>query len=536
MPLFNFSDSFASSVQKTYGDSFLDKLYFRSLGWFLFSTPMPAGRLLLIGNYPLLLPLFAHSMGWKVYVVSSSPGCSPIKPLPTTGPDGLNNTWVVTASVPELPFQNSSFDLVCVFKKSVSARLMAEVSRTLTTTGSTWVWSVPALRRTPRRSEHSHHSAGCNIGNDLAVEAIVHARPNYHRATALEFGQHRPVKLMPRLRQWAKQTLSSRGIKFTKNPGSRRDQKPNYLTKLAASIGGDAPKLKSLLLGNPDTLIAIFTGSNASYLVRIPLTRTALIRAKRNYAVLCALDKHLPQKQMTPRPIGAGKVDHLPYFCEEFCAGSTTDKQDLHTTAIIQQATEYLQSTYAAYLTTHPPDASQVRRELAKLTTRLGPYTGKNGKPLLDQCINSLTNELAVNELPMLPFHGDFKIENMLLENNRISRIIDWDLSRKSYFPFLDLIHLHTWSESNKSEQPINVVFINYWMVDKNMAVLNAALKTFGLKDNIASSLLTLYWLHHLAFRLDYQSKCQSMFWDKIAAPVLTTLLSTADNTTITRP
>ena len=140
MPLFNFSNSFASSIQTTYGDSFLDKLYLRSLAWFLFNTPMPAGRLLLIGNYPLLLPFFAHSLGWKVYVVSSSPECSPIKPLPT-GSDGSNNPRVISSSVPELPFQNSSFDLTCIFEKSVSKRLMNEVSRTLTATGSTWLWA-----------------------------------------------------------------------------------------------------------------------------------------------------------------------------------------------------------------------------------------------------------------------------------------------------------------------------------------------------------------------------------------------------------
>jgi len=112
----------------------------------------------------------------------------------------------------------------------------------------------------------------------------------------------------------------------------------------------------------------------------------------------------------------------------------------------------------------------------------------------------------ALDELADLPScftHGDFWHGNLLVENDRLSGVIDWSAGGPDGFPMLDVLHLHLSSIRQETGQPLGLAVAEHLLSESlaDSTLLRAYSRLRGLKltDAEQSAVIVGYWLDALA-------------------------------------
>jgi aminoglycoside phosphotransferase (APT) family kinase protein len=114
------------------------------------------------------------------------------------------------------------------------------------------------------------------------------------------------------------------------------------------------------------------------------------------------------------------------------------------------------------------------------------------------------------SEIPLVLQHGDFKLENILInpKTASISGIIDWELSRENGIPLLDMIHLlasrRRVIENRSLGDVIADIVIPLKFNEWEESVIQRYLKSLDIEESLLSSFAILYWLHHINKRIRF--------------------------------
>ena len=515
--LAEFSVATAVSIQQKFGDSFLDKVYLKSICWFLFNRPVVRGKLLLIGNYPPQLVVLAGSLGWSVYIIEQS-----VIPQRGEVPVGCiaSSAEVVIASLDNLPFRANSIDHICLFGVALNRRSRTQLASIFSESGSIWCWDESFWK-----SLTAHLCLGRKCWSGGAKTSfksvrIVYSSPGFCYANMLTVRTSRTQTIRHRYRQLSDRFKRARGLQF--DGGVSSENKSSYFQEIARALGYSGSCSITLQTGNPDSAIIVLVDGLNRCLVRIPLTQLALKRARRNFHALRIANRLDVVNGLVPKPLRSGVIHQLPYFAEEFCEGIATDEYSLEIECVVAEALLLIKKSYRLNAFAANSYQEEVALKLGDIANSLYPFLDKQSKGNVEKLLVVVEKIFIENKIPMVPFHGDLKVENLLLKNYKINKIIDWDLAEKKYFPLLDFIHLLTWVEVSKNGKEVTQAFTDCWLEDgKNRLLLISELRALVLDETLLYPLLLVYWLHHLTARLDNQSKCQSDFWLRHGAPVI---------------
>lgn len=107
----------------------------------------------------------------------------------------------------------------------------------------------------------------------------------------------------------------------------------------------------------------------------------------------------------------------------------------------------------------------------------------------------------------MVLFHGDYKIENIIFDENdySVTGIIDWDLSEKIQFPIIDLLYFILYSRRicNNSSfiEECESVFLSNGFLDNEKEMIASYCNHFSISSGLFDIACVLFLWHHFSSR-----------------------------------
>lgn len=240
--------------------------------------------------------------------------------------------------------------------------------------------------------------------------------------------------------------------------------------------------------------------------IKFPLTKKAYNCCKHNFKVLKELGQSgciLPYN--IPKPLSYKDYKGQPFFAESALNGIAIDESGKIFETAFPKAVDLIidlhQKTAKRCIV---DDAIFERFFLCHLKSFAHTY-GKNG---LEPIFAYLKKNIYHKGIPLILQHGDFKLENILIdpESAAINGIIDWELSEREGLPLLDLLHLLVSRRRVLEGKSLMDCFTNIFLSCKFDKVeeesINKYLKILSINKDIIYVWIIMYWLHHITKRI----------------------------------
>jgi hypothetical protein len=188
-------------------------------------------------------------------------------------------------------------------------------------------------------------------------------------------------------------------------------------------------------------------GAEPVGILKIPLVESTIERVATNARALVWMQSQRASignwSDAAPHLLAAETTDGCSWTLEEHVVGSEAQTWE---SAPATQATQHL-----AELLGHYQRSATVSTDIAELQVRLQSQVDKVCALLssdLAQALQEIWRRTVRNlegvRIPLLPQHGDCKLENVLGDPRRPTelRLLDWELWKPDGLPLLDLLHL----------------------------------------------------------------------------------------------
>lgn len=268
----------------------------------------------------------------------------------------------------------------------------------------------------------------------------------------------------------------------------------------------------SLLL--PRKVILTLGDDSGKRLVVI-LSRWRLVAERRDREArnLQEMEKQrLNQLCKFPKYYGTGEWQGLRYHVIEAIEGITIDTYLPQVDKITEQALVYLgrlrnhtsfdvEVTEANYGEIAGWIFSEGREKHAKV---------EEIQKLADRIEQKIRQDLLGQTIGLSRMHGDFKIENILVERKtvKITGIIDWEHSRATGLPSLDLWYLFLYNRQLKSNEGIYEVIektcFNDPLNDQEIQEFEKLNTEMGYSKELGQVMKYLFILHHIMCRMTH--------------------------------
>ena len=122
----------------------------------------------------------------------------------------------------------------------------------------------------------------------------------------------------------------------------------------------------------------------------------------------------------------------------------------------------------------------------------------------LEAGVRTLLSGKALNKVFM---HGDFKMENLILDRNslEINGVIDWELAEKEGLPLLDLLYLITYNKIMVAGidefAAIRLFLLEDKFTDEDQQLLDLYKEQLDIDGPLYEALLVMFIVHHLGIR-----------------------------------
>lgn len=286
-----------------------------------------------------------------------------------------------------------------------------------------------------------------------------------------------------------------------------------FISGLLKHVAVDGATIHRILFGNPDTLLLIFGTEEMSYVLKLPFNEISVKRCEANKRALEDIfGVGLYASITVPKFVESGSYCGFPYFVEEKIKGVAIDNKDYPIHSYVKRSAEYLLLFNKITVSISEITTVFLTATIDKYIDLLLPHGDELACQMLLWCRGYIYEKMLGQEVPLVYLHGDFKLENLLIdiEAGQVNGIIDWDLSSSSSFPLLDLFHLlayEKWMLHSTTLESTIVSWLNGSWVQKDSSILNEHIKEIGLDRELLRPLIMIYLLHHLSERIDSSSK-----------------------------
>lgn len=110
-------------------------------------------------------------------------------------------------------------------------------------------------------------------------------------------------------------------------------------------------------------------------------------------------------------------------------------------------------------------------------------------------------------------FHGDFKLENMILDRHSLdlNGVIDWELASRQGLPLLDLFYLIVYNTMMREDvdhlRAIDAYLLPQNLASDEQALINEYRERMNIDDLLFDVLQAMFFVHHIGMRLTLDIK-----------------------------
>jgi len=242
------------------------------------------------------------------------------------------------------------------------------------------------------------------------------------------------------------------------------------------------------------------------YVVVFCLNEKSRLQRENEYAVLKELNDTEILPGVLPRIFGPYSMNNIPYYVIEELEGLTVDEDNENLGFMTESS---YQSLLALSDQTLRSDFG-VNKDVFHNKILGYKLDIQRRMPIInaryDEFFNLLLKKLNFVSFPMVCMHGDYKLENLILnvETNKVVGIIDWELGDLQGFPLIDLFYLIIYDMHIKDEGD---TFHLYSKLLSNNVSNEAKLFIADYNDKYAISdesyifLRAIYFVHHFSKR-----------------------------------
>lgn len=299
-------------------------------------------------------------------------------------------------------------------------------------------------------------------------------------------------------------------LRADKNGSSRQD----LLEKIAKH--GGAGLIDKIIIGKPRTAIIIANDR----VIRLPLDGLSAARCRQNKRILERL-AGARQAFCAPRFYGSGVVCGQEYYVESKIVGEGMNPKDKRIEAFLRKAADLICEFHNNTAKNILIDKIAFKRLFGREFSRLSPRLNAQYREKLAHMETRLAQDTVGTEFKTVWMHGDFKIENILMDGGitKISGIIDWDLSRNWGFPLVDIFYLLFNNQSELTGKSVLRIFLNRLSSDDFTGHEKDIIKNYLVKMNLSCAyiapMLVMFFLHHVTQRYGQMFTDNPSFKDK---------------------
>lgn len=284
--------------------------------------------------------------------------------------------------------------------------------------------------------------------------------------------------------------------------------------------------------GNPNIGIIKILDGDKHFIIRLPMGKISNShRAHKNFLMLEYLVGIRFIESLVPHAIFNSELCGQKYYGETFLSGKIVTLEDSNLNLIWKQVGP-LQESFALQAgelkKINQKDFNNlIGKDIGKIRARL---TDPKNLSNLDTFESRIQDILIGDEVPLVLLHGDFKIENMLFdEDNKLCGIFDWDLGKKIGFPLIDIYYFFGYSFYQRTDYPNEGIinFIIECLIEGNLPdkfkekIDNYALN-IGLSRNYLKISPYLFWIHYISniSNLAFTRKDGNLLYNNFTRPL----------------
>lgn len=264
--------------------------------------------------------------------------------------------------------------------------------------------------------------------------------------------------------------------------------------------------VERVIHGKPDTIIIL----SHNMVVRVPMDYSSAVRCRVNYSTI----KRLARTGIAPYvpiAIDSAKFRDRPYYCESRLPGVAIDIPISRIDELIDKAADLITKFHQETARDIILDEAGFKSLFGRDFFRLYPYLDNEYKTKLSSIESGMKRQLLGKPLKTVWFHGDYKIENVLFDTSswNIRGVIDWDLSRQSGLPLLDILYLLAYKDVLVFKKSMIEILEDIIFNSKNLIFKKTAFSTyvklFNISKNMLHILKTIFWLNNIIERYHQQ-------------------------------
>jgi aminoglycoside phosphotransferase (APT) family kinase protein len=305
-----------------------------------------------------------------------------------------------------------------------------------------------------------------------------------------------------------------------------------------AELWGEGARLTCArrMFSTPEGFALLLAGGRiGSLIVRIPLNARTTARFQRNFDALARLNRGL-RRLDTPAPLLAEDVVGTPFFVESMVHGDTLRScldpqwEDTALAGAIEWIGDLHRATSIPRVLSDTELTALVSEPVAAAFRFIGrPDDDPDCVALRQYLVASLTG----HRLPLVFAHGDYSVDNVLVDSSRarVSGVFDWDLSSDRSLPLLDVYYLLISAAlaargGSFGQRFAEALEGRLWNPSMEEAIRQYC-TALAIPDALRLPLLALTWVFHLAVRIQNPEPYR---WPSVetdlASPVLEVLLN----------
>jgi hypothetical protein len=245
-------------------------------------------------------------------------------------------------------------------------------------------------------------------------------------------------------------------------------------------------------------------------IIIIPFDPSVLQRRRHEANILQTLAaSDLQMQTLAPRYRAESCLSGQNYIVLSEIPGISIDEPVAQLDTVSRRAAQILIEFHVATCKEKMVDQELFSHLFAKPLNLVAKKLGDQSLLLIKQIEARLWNRLASRCIKTVWTHGDFKIENVLLDPKswNIVGVIDWDLSEKAGLPVLDLLYLFAYNRFLRQRQELGEITQKYFLSRKfsgyEQLLWEEYIKKLKIEDDYIVSLLVMFWIHHIAYRIN---------------------------------
>jgi aminoglycoside phosphotransferase (APT) family kinase protein len=268
--------------------------------------------------------------------------------------------------------------------------------------------------------------------------------------------------------------------------------------------------VQRVLLGNPGTILCCVTIGKDSFILRIPLDRDALLRAKQQVATLNALRGDQFKKMGVPGVFPPYSVADQLVFVEEKLDGVVVEDKKFLKQVYEDKAIDWIINFHLITRSDASTGVSQLKKELkTALDTLAGRVRNRQDAALVQQLKEKILHAYDNVVTCTVCMHGDYKIENTMFSSDLkiIVGVFDWDLSNLHGFPLVDVYYFIAYSAylrdySTTIADLLSDTFVSDCLSGHEEKWVDRYMAALEMNREYRQYYITITWLYHVVYRV----------------------------------